>query len=245
MSSESDTHGMIDELRQFDSATVANAVEAFAVRDPVSGYASMELRCQFPERDPMVGYAVTCTADTTRPDDNRPMRLVDLVDMVAAAPKPAVLVIQYVGQDRLRSCFVGDMFCTWFQNLGGIGVVTDGGVRDLAGIAERAPDVQIFAPGPVVSHGHGAFLDFNVTVSICGLSIRPGDLLHGDANGLLTVPASIATDVASQAAVVREAESAYFDFLEGDTFSSDELKRRLTSHDEHIQTPQRSEKPAR
>jgi regulator of RNase E activity RraA len=238
MTQESNSQSLIDGLRRFDSATIANAIEAFSVRDPVSGYASMDLRCQFPDRPPMVGYAVTCTADTSTPGDDRPMRLVDVVDVIAAAPKPCVLVIQYKGPDRRRSCFVGDMFCTWLQNLGGVGMVTDGGYRDQAGIAERAPNLQIFAGGTVVSHGHGAFLDFNVTVSVCGLTIRPGDLLHGDANGLVSVPEEIAAEVIDQAAVVREAEAAYFDFLQGKNFSVGELKRRLTSHDQHIQTPQ-------
>ena len=240
MSHESELPALIDALRQFDSPTVANAVEAFSVRDPISGYASMELRCQFPDREPMVGCAVTCTADSTMPGDCRPKRLVDLIDVIDQAPKPVVLVIKYVGQDRGRSCFVGDMFCTWLQKLGGVGVVTDGGVRDRAGIAARASGVQLFAPGTVVSHGHDTFLDFNVAVSICGLTIQPGDLLHGDASGLLSVPMDIAADVADQATVIREAESAYMDFLRSDAFTPDELKRRLSSHDQHVQTPRRS-----
>ena len=218
-------------LRQFDSPTVANAIEAFSVRDPVSGYASMELRCQFLDQEPMVGYAVTCTADSTMPGDRRPKRLVDLIDVVDQAPEPVVLVIKYVGQDRVRSCF---------QKLGGVGIVTDSGFRDRAGIAVQAPNVQLFTPGTVVSHDHDTFLDFNVTVSICGLTIQPSDLLHGDVNGLLSVPIDIAADVADQAAVIREAESAYMDFLRSDGFTSDELKRRLSRHGQGVQTPRRS-----
>ena len=234
---------LLDDLRRYDSPTIANALEAFAVRDPVHGYASMELHCQFPARPPMVGYAVTCTADTTLPGDQRPIRLGDLVDVFAAAPKPAVLVIQYVGQNRLKSCFVGDMFCAWLAKMEGVGLVTDGGVRDRSGIEERAPNLQLFAPGWVVSHGHGAFLDFNVTVSICGMTIRPGDLLHGDANGLVSVPVEIAAETADQAALVRAEEADYFAFLDSDEFTPEKLKRRLASHDEYVQQPQRRPEP--
>ena len=175
-------------LGEFDSPTISNAIEHFKVRDAVTGYTSTELRCQFPDQKPTVGYAVTCTGDTTSPRGKEPMRLDMLLDAVQAAPKPAVLVIKYVGPDRLRSCFVGDMFCTVLHKLGVVGLVTDGGCRDKSGVRERTPGFQIFSPGWVVSHGYGVYLDVGITVSICGLTIQPGDLLHGDENGLLTVP---------------------------------------------------------
>jgi len=115
----------LDALRRIDSATVANAIEHFEVRDPVSGYASMELRCQFPEQEPMVGFAVTATQDTTSAGDDRPNRLHDVLDMVAAAPKPAVLAVQYTGGDRMRSCLAGDMFCSAWNLLALAGFSAD------------------------------------------------------------------------------------------------------------------------
>ena len=98
-------------LRLFDSATIANAIEHFEVRDPVTGYASLELSCRFPEEAPMVGYAVTCRADTTTSRGDQPQRLHELLDRVQAAPKPVVVATQYKGPDRLRSCLTGDMLC--------------------------------------------------------------------------------------------------------------------------------------
>ena len=55
----------IEALRGFDSPTVMNAVERFAVRDRTAGYANLDLKCLFPEREPLVGYAFTAIADTT------------------------------------------------------------------------------------------------------------------------------------------------------------------------------------
>ena len=58
------------------------------------GYASNELVCQMPEIvTPMVGYAITVTADTTTPGDSRSWRVDDLVETIDAAPKPSVLVV--------------------------------------------------------------------------------------------------------------------------------------------------------
>lgn len=218
---------ILEALREFDGPTVSNAIESFRVRDLVTGYASMELRCQFPDLKPMVGYAVTCRGDSTTPGDTRPMRLDKLFDAVHASPKPAVVVIEYVGPDRLRSCFLGDMSCTSLHKLGAVGIVTDGGNRDISAIRQRAPGLQIFSPGWVVSHGCGVWVDFDVTVSICGLTIAPGDLLFGDENGLLTVPIDIAEATVDQCRVIVEKEKDLFDYLQSESFSYEGLKSRI------------------
>src|SRR5258706_642824 len=129
-------------LRQFDSPTIANAIESFRVRDDVDGYASLELRCLFPERKPMVGYAVTCTADTSMPGDTRPGGLWRIWEALEAAPRPAVLVIQHAGHNRLRAFMAGDIVYTGLQAHARAGVGTDIGVRDLHGIPARPTDVH-------------------------------------------------------------------------------------------------------
>ena len=221
---------MIDSLRSVDSATISNAIEHFKVRDQTTGYATNEIVCQFPDQAPMVGYAMTCTADTTQPGDARPSQVDKLVEVVEAAPKPAVIVIQHTGHDRARCCYLGDMFCATFQKLGCAGVVTDGNYRDRAGIGRRTPGFQVFAAGCVVSHGWGVFYDFNVTVTVAGLTIKPGDLLHGDANGLLSIPTEIVEPVLGQAEVLQNSEDDYFRYLESDGFDIEEMKRRFTPH---------------
>jgi hypothetical protein len=90
---------------------------------------------------------------------------------------------------------------------------------------------MFFSTGWVVSHGYGVYIDFNVTVSVCGLTISPGDLLHGDESGLVSVPIDIAGDVVTRADAVREEEAEYFDFLESDRFNMKELKRRIIPHE--------------
>ena len=214
-------------LSEIDSPTVSNAIEAFDVRDPTGGYASMELRCQLPDLGTMVGYAITCTADSTSPAPRRPTREADLFDAVQAAPRPAIVVIKDVGPNRLRSCHAGDVLCSIFQRLGAIGLVTDGGIRDLGNIRQRVPGFHVFTPGLVVSHGIPTFLEIGVTVSICGLTVQPGDLLHGDESGLLVVPPEIAGRVAAQAEVVWEKERSLLEYIHSDGFCLEELKRRM------------------
>jgi regulator of RNase E activity RraA len=217
----------VDALTQIDSPTVSNAIETFQVRDPTAGYASMELRCQFPTLKPMVGYAFTVTADSTSPLPKRENREPALFEAVRNAPRPVVVVIKDVGPQRLRSCHAGDVLCSVFRKLGAVGLVTDGGVRDVAGIANRAPGFQVFTPGLTVSHGVPTFLEFEPVVSICGLTIRSGDLLHGDANGLLVIPHDVASQVAAQARSILDKERRIIEFIDGDSFSLDGLAKLL------------------
>src|SRR5260221_4468855 len=84
----------LEALRKIDSPTIANAIEAFDVRDRTDGYASLELRCLFPDLPPIIGYALTCTVDSTSPGKRPPTALHNLFAAVQAGPKPPAIVIQ-------------------------------------------------------------------------------------------------------------------------------------------------------
>jgi 4-hydroxy-4-methyl-2-oxoglutarate aldolase len=225
--SESLSEHLLDQLRSFDSPTVSNAIEALAIRDRTQGYASMELRCQFPELKPMVGYAVTCTADSTSPGAPQPNRWNELFDLIRSTPKPVVVVMQSCGPDRLRSCFVGDMSACAYQKLGAVGLATDGGFRDLSGIRTGAPGFQLFSPGAVVSHGNAMIKEVGVAVSLAGLTIQPGALLHGDESGILDVPIRWVESIVEKAALVRKTEQEWADYAGSDLFTIEGMYRRL------------------
>ena len=122
------------------------------------------------------------------------------------------------------------MICTADQKLGAGSIVTNGGIRDLASIQRRAPGFQVFASGLVVSHGNAAILEVGVPVAVGGLPIQSGDLLHGDENGVLTVPLDLAAAVLEQAKRVREVESEFFNFLQSPAYNYEQMKRRIGAH---------------
>ena len=86
----------------------------------------------------------------------------------------------------------------------------------------------MFGPGVVASHGNGAVLELDVPVVIGGMGIEPGDLLHGDLNGLLNIPLEIARDVVTRCSEVRAAEQEIFDLLDTQPLPVTELKARFT-----------------
>ena len=212
------TPDQLAELREFDTPTICNAIETFAVRDGTQGYMGMNVRCLFPEMAPVVGYAVTCKGDSTTFGRSRDAELaMTLWDAVDAAPDPVILVIQDMGNAE-KSCHAGDMLATTLKALGGVALVTDGGVRDVAGIQEVG--VQCFARGIVPAHGTTALFDAGEPVAVDGVPIKTGDLIHGDANGVVAIPGSIATKVALEARKVLEAEAKRREYIGRPGFSA-------------------------
>ena len=217
------TAEQLDALRQIDSPTVSNAIERLQVRPRLQGFAGWELRCAFPELGTTLGYAVTCTADSTtasRIDAQGQLRLWDALER---APKPSVLVIKDIGPERSRSCHMGEVMATTAKALGAVGCVSDGGLRDAMEV--RAVGFQYFCPGFVVSHGNAVICDINVEVTLAGLAVRPGDLLHGDVNGILVVPEGVADRVADEAARVREAERRVLEFVRQPGLTVENLRK--------------------
>jgi regulator of RNase E activity RraA len=213
------TNEEIKALASIDTPTIANAMGAFDERDKTEGYASLELKTFFPEYPPVVGYAVTCTEDTASPRRKTYTNYDVLYRAIEASPKPAIVIFKNMGPDRLRGLHMGDMMASLFQRLGAIAAVTDGGVRDVSGVRKRAPGFQLFATGVVASAGKPCLFEVGVAVSICGLTIWPGDLLHGDENGLLTIPISIAEKVVEQAKKVHEKEKEKDIFIKSSDFT--------------------------
>ncbi|HLZ10200.1 MAG TPA: RraA family protein, partial [Chloroflexota bacterium] len=118
---------------------------------------------------------------------------------------PAVVVIQDDGRDRLHSCHVGEMMATTMKRCGAIGLVTDGGVRDILEVRALG-GFHYYGAGLVVAHGNPLIYDVGAEVTISGVRIRPGDLLHGDENGITVIPEEIAGQVAAEAMKVRNSE---------------------------------------
>ena len=148
-----------------------------------------------------------------------------LFDAIAAAPKPAVLVIKDVGPRRSHACFLGDIIATISTRLGAIGIVTDGGVRDLEGV--RPLGFHVFAAGFVVAHGTFNIEEAGIPVEISGTVVKPGDLIHGDASGVTTIPLEIADRLYAECLKVREQEAGLRDFAISKHFTLETLRKRL------------------
>jgi len=203
------TTGVLDKLRQRDSATVCNVIELFEVRPRNRGFMTREIKAVFPDLPPMVGFACTATVRTfTKPPGREVPTAPDFVSRFADAPVPPVAVLQNLDSGGSAALF-GDVMCNSFKAFGAVGLVTDGPGRDYAGIAPL--DFPVFCDGCVASHGYNHLLDLQTPVQIGGISVWPGELLHGDANGVTTIPREIAADVADACVEFAAAEQVIID----------------------------------
>jgi regulator of RNase E activity RraA len=166
---------------------------------------------------------VTCTADSATEGRSHGAGLIGLWEAIEAAPKPAILVIKDVGPAPLRGCHMGEIMATTARTLGAVGCVSDGGLRDVREV-EALGGFHYFCPGLVVSHGWPVILDVGVPVTIHGLDIAPGDLLHGDANGLVSIPLAIASEVAAACHQVRDDERKVLEFVRQPGFTVAKLR---------------------
>ena len=187
----------ISALCRIDSPTISNAIERFKVRPRVNGYVGYDIRCIFPELPPTVGYAVTCTVDSTS-EGRQGIGFQRLYQLLTNAPKPAIVVMQDVGPDRLHSCHAGEIMSTTMKRLGAVGILTDGGLRDVREVRVLG-GFQYFCAGLVVSHGNPICVSVGDDVTISGMRISMGDLLHGDVNGVVHIPDECAGQVADAA----------------------------------------------
>jgi regulator of RNase E activity RraA len=179
-----------------------------------------------PELGVMVGYAVTLTLDSQT--DGVPFDAQvwwDVLKAIEASPKPVVLVAQDVGPRPSHACHFGDGMATIAHRLGAIGLVTNGGVRDLPGV--RALGFRFFAAGVVVSHGNFRLASSGHPVEVSGVRIEPGDLIHGDENGVVLIPAEVADRVAEAAHRVWAEEAEAIAYYRSEEFSLEDLGRRM------------------
>jgi regulator of RNase E activity RraA len=212
----------IEKLSALDTCTVSNAIERLNVRLRNEGFASGAVRCQFRNLPPMIGYAATGRIRTTSP----PMThrcyhdRMDWWSYMASLPKPSVMVLQDADPKPGLGAFVGEIHAAIGLALKCVGCVTNGAVRNLPAV--KAMGFQLFAGSVSVSHSYAHIIDFVEPVEIGGLRIQPGDLIHGDRHGVLTVPLGIAADVPAAASNVLAEERELTEFC-----SLEELAERL------------------
>jgi 4-hydroxy-4-methyl-2-oxoglutarate aldolase len=213
----------LDALRQFDTCMVANAIESFHVRLRNAGFADASVRCMFPDAFPMVGYAATARLRSGEPPvvGGTYRDQADCWNSILEIPAPRILVLEDMDDPPGRGAFVGDMHAAILKSLGCVGYVTNGAVRELPAV--RAMGLQLFAGGVAVSHAYAHIFEVGAVIRVGGMEVRPGDLLHGDRHGVLTVPAEVATKVPTVAGKLQQAEKEVIDFCRSPDFSVTKL----------------------
>jgi len=107
-----------------------------------------------------------------------------------------VVVFQDLDDPAVGATF-GEVMCSVYQGFGSSGLISSGAGRDLEQV--RAMNYPVFTGSTIVAHAYCHILHVGLPVRVGGLVVRQGDLLHGDANGVTSIPLDIAPDVADAA----------------------------------------------
>ena len=186
------TPSQLEFLQSIDTPTVCNLVEIVAPERRGSGYTVKHLHCPFPELPPIVGFAKTVTF---KAKDAVPLgqagymqKRLDYLDYVASDPQPAIMVMHDLDGDNGHAgfgAFWGEVQSNVHKALGALGVVTSGSIRDIPMIA---PGFQILAGSIVPSHAYVHVVDYGIDVTVAGMAVKSGDLIHADQHGAIVVP---------------------------------------------------------
>jgi 4-hydroxy-4-methyl-2-oxoglutarate aldolase len=218
------TPELIDRFRRFDSASVSNAIETFDLRLRNEGFADGRLRCLFPHQTAVIGHAVTARIRCSAPPPvgHGYHDRTDWWNYIVSVPAPRIVVVEDVDDRPGLGAFVGDVHAQILRALGCAAYATNGTVRDVEEVREL--EFQMFAAGPAVSHAFAHIVDFGEPVEVGGLSVSTGDVLFGDAGGLLSVPPAILLEIPDAIDRLNSKEAQVIAFCRSPHFSIDGLR---------------------
>lgn len=159
------------------------------------------LRASNPEAERMVGEAFTLRSIPAR-EDLDGLAAYDDYDhpqrkAIESMRPGVVLVVDSRRQTRAAS--LGHILATRVLKLGAAGIVTDGTVRDMGGIAEL--DLPVFTAGaaPTTNLALHHVLDMQLPIACAEVAVYPGDVMVGDRDGVICIPRHLAEEVALDA----------------------------------------------
>ncbi len=183
-------------LKSVDTPTVCNAIEVVEGKRGFDKFTRGTVLCSDPAAGAIVGYARTAKIAALAPPTEAPdvirARRMDYYRHMAEGPRPALAVVEDLdGADGIGA-FWGEINTTVHKGLGLSGALTNGVMRDLGDLPEGFP-VIAGSVGP--SHGFVHVREVGTPVTIFGLTIADGDLVHADRHGALVIPADYIPDL--------------------------------------------------
>lgn len=228
---------MLEELCQFDTPSITNVVATYPTSPLCLGlynpwtenwYTDQTIRCMYPELGALCGYAVTCVYGL--PDPNfKGLTFMDVLDALDASPKPTILVLQQKFPPEIagKVGLAGGNMVSAMKAIGCLGLISNGPSRDVDEV--RPMQFQYLLTGISPGHGAQAVHAVNVPVSVCGMDVAPGEIIHMDENGACKFPVSKLEAVLENARKLREEEAARMARLQAAT-SAAELRAIMSGH---------------
>jgi len=205
---------ILEELRNFDTPSITNVVATYP-QNPIclglynpwteNWYTDQSIRCMYPELGRTVGYAVTCVYGLPDPNYSR-LSFMDVLEALEASKKPTILVLQQKFPPEIagKVGLSGGNMTSAMKALGCVGVVSNGPSRDIDEI--RSMRFQYLLSGITPGHGNMAVHAVSVPVTVAGMDVAPGEIVHMDENGACKFPADKLEAVLENVRALKEEE---------------------------------------
>lgn len=228
---------ILEELRNFDTPGITNVVATYpkhplclGLYDPWKGnwYTDQSIRCMYPELGRLVGYAVTAVYGL--PDPSRPqLSFLDVVDALETSKKPTIFVFEqrYPPEIAGKVGLAGGNMTSAMLAMGCVGAISNGPSRDIDEI--RQMNFQYLLSGTTAGHGEMAVEAVNVPVTVAGMSVSPGEIIHMDENGACKFPADKLEAVLHNSRKLLKEEENRLNALQ-QAKSADEIRRIFDGH---------------
>ncbi len=221
------TPQLIADLQTIDTPTVCNALEILVPERRGYGYTTRPLVCTRPELPPMVGIARTAAIRAAHPSHLQGQAARDMNDgyyaYVDEGPKPSIMVIQDLDDhQRGYGSWWGEVNSNVHKGLGALGVITDGSVRDLPDIA---PGFQMMADRVGPSHAFVHVVGYGQPVTVAGMRVTSGELIHADQHGAVVIPWEVADKVLDAAKQIAAGEAVIIKAAQQPGFNIDKLRQ--------------------
>jgi len=212
---------MLEALKQFDTPSITNVVATYPTHPLCLGlynpwtenwYTDQSIRCMYPELGRTVGYAVTCVYGLPDPNYSR-LTFMDVVEALDASKKPTILILQQKWPPEIagKVGLAGGNMTAAMKAVGCVGVISNGPSRDIDEI--RPMKFQYMLSGITPGHGAMAVQAVNVPVTVAGMDVAPGEIIHMDENGACKFPADKLAAVLDNARALQKEEETRINAL--------------------------------
>ena len=217
-------------LKNFDTPTIANALEIAVGKRWAEGFTRKTLIAANPKLKPIVGYARTAMIRSATPFDPKTRREKSLAyyEHIAQAPQPTIAVIQDIDNAPGIGAFWGEVNTNIHWGLGCVGAVTNGSMRDLE---MMQPQFQCLAASLSPSHAWVHVVDIAVKVDVCGMFVSDGDIIHADHHGAIMIPADLLEKLPAAIDLMARKEKVLLDAAKAPGFNIEKLRAAMAQSD--------------
>lgn len=206
-------------LAGWDTPSLSNALDSLRLREFNTGYTDGSIS-RITGSAPMVGIAVTARMAARNPGDDA-VPVARLHEQVAAVDGPVVVVVEDVDDPAGAGAFLGEVNGSLLAALGIAGLVTNGRVRDVNEL--RQLGYSVFARGLCVARSYMRLVDVGSAVTVAGMTVSPGDIIHGDEHGVLDIPTEAIPQILDKAELIREDEQNVVNWSRSNEFTVEGL----------------------